>query len=474
LRFEVRYPLGQSHEVTLQGTVAVIGRDPACEVVVTDPKCSRRHAVLEAGPQGITIRDAGSANGVFVNDKKVERSQLKEGDTVRLGDVVLKVLPEEMPGTLMMGPEDMDAMGQGEPAPAAAATPAAVQPNAADTVPPAIAPAVASRRPGEATQPPARPAARPQIPAPPAPAPPLRPAPRRTAGPSPSGRPLTVTLLAILWLVCIPLYGLGGGAVAHALGWGGAWAAAPIGLGLVLTLVSGVMGYGLWALAPWARVAQIIVAAVGLLVCPFTLASAAVLVYMARPATRAAFGRPRHAARGVEAPAVDSSSEGAFAAVILGTVLLGAVASAASVAMARRGGGSMEKARSSAREEAAVDRLRRMAAAQTEFRSGTCVNAYADLEALLKPGTAIPNYRPDGPAFLPPEFARAEALGYRFELTVDEPVPETEGCAARGYRRFAYAAEPTEVGGRHLRVGPDGVVHAAAGRPATEGDPVVR
>jgi hypothetical protein len=103
---------------------------------------------------------------------------------------------------------------------------------------------------------------------------------------------------------------------------------------------------------------------VGLLICPFTLASAAVLVYMARPAARAAFSRPRRGARGVEAPAVDSSSEGVFAAVILGTALLGAVASAAAMAMAQRGGGSMEEARSSAREEAAVGRLRRMAAAQ--------------------------------------------------------------------------------------------------------------
>jgi len=461
LRFEVRYPVGQSHEVTLQGTVAVIGRDPACELVVSDPKCSRRHAVLEAGPQGITIRDAGSANGVFVNDRKVERAQLTEGDYVRLGDVVLKVLPEEMPGTLMMGPEDMEA-----------APPAAVEPDASKTLPPVLPPPGASRRPGEATQPPARPAAKPQVPAPPAPAPPLRPAPRRAPPPSGSARPLTVTLLALLWLVSIPLYGLGGVAVAQALGWSGAWAAAPIGLSLVLTLVSGVLGYGLWTLAPWARVAQIIVAAMGLLICPFTLASAAVLVYMARPAARAAFGRPRRGARGLEAPAVDSSSEGVFAAVILGTVLLGAVATAAAMAMAQRGGGSMEQARSSAREEAAVGRLRQMAAAQAEFQSGTCVNAYADLEGLLKPGTAIPNYRPDGPAFLPPEFGRAEALGYRFELTVDDPVPETEGCAARGYRRFAYVAQPAEAGGRHLRVGPDGVVHAAAGRPATDEDPV--
>jgi hypothetical protein len=281
-----------------------------------------------------------------------------------------------------------------------------------------------------------------------------------------------VTLLAVLWLVCIPLYGLGGFAFARTLGWSGAWAAGPIGLGLVLTLVSGVMGYGLWALAPWARVAQIIVAAVGLLICPFTLASAAVLVYMARPAARAAFSRPRRGARGVEPPAADSSSEGVFAAVILGTVLMGAVASAAAMAMGRRGEGSIEEARSSAREDAAVGRLRRMAAAQAEFRSGTCVNAYADLDGLLKPGTAIPNYSPDGPAFLPPEFGRAEALGYRFDLTVDEPVPETEGCVARGFRRFAYVARPTETGGRYLRVGPDGVVHAADGRPATDEDPV--
>jgi hypothetical protein len=455
LKFEVRNPAGQSHEVTLQGTVAVIGRDPACELVVTDPKCSRRHAVLEAGPAGITIRDAGSANGVFVNDRKVERAPLKEGDIVRLGDVVLKVLPEEMPGTLMMGPEDMDTPAPPAPSPAPS-----------ETVPPAAA----SRRPGEGADAPAPPAMKPPAVAP-------RPRPEARRGPAPDAgstrRPLTVTLLAVLWLIGIPLYGIGGLAVAHSLGWEGVWAAAPIGLGLLLTLLSGVMGYGLWSLAPWARVAQIIVAAMGLLLCPFTLASAAVLVYMARPAARAAFGRPRVGARGVEASPADSS-DGVFAAAILGTVLLGALASGVAVLMARPGGASIEQARTSAREEAAVGRLRRLAAAEAEFKAGTCVNAYADLEGLLKPSSAIPNYRPDGPAFLPPEFVRSETLGYRFELKVDDPVPEAEGCAARGYRSFAYSARPEDARGRHLLVGPDAVVHAATGRPATDKDPALR
>jgi hypothetical protein len=38
----------------------------------------------------------------------------------------------------------------------------------------------------------------------------------------------------------------------------------------------------------------------------------------------------------------------------------------------------MEQARTSAREEAAVARLRKPGRAEEEFRSGTCVIAYAD------------------------------------------------------------------------------------------------
>ena len=58
----------------------IVGRDPSCDLVLNDVKCSRRHAVVEAGPHGLAIRDTGSANGVFLNGKKVDRSALKEGD----------------------------------------------------------------------------------------------------------------------------------------------------------------------------------------------------------------------------------------------------------------------------------------------------------------------------------------------------------------------------------------------------------
>ncbi|HJS58981.1 MAG TPA: FHA domain-containing protein, partial [Vicinamibacteria bacterium] len=110
MRFEVKYPSGEPHEVELSGTVAVLGRDPSCDLVLNDARCSRRHAVVEAGPQGISIRDAGSANGIYVNGKKVERSALADGDVVRLGEVSLRVLPEEVPGTVVMAPEDLESM----------------------------------------------------------------------------------------------------------------------------------------------------------------------------------------------------------------------------------------------------------------------------------------------------------------------------------------------------------------------------
>ena len=76
MKFIVRSPEGKESEVELAGPVVVLGRDPSCDILLNDPKCSRRHAIVEAVPEGISIRDNGSANGVFVNGKQVERAIL--------------------------------------------------------------------------------------------------------------------------------------------------------------------------------------------------------------------------------------------------------------------------------------------------------------------------------------------------------------------------------------------------------------
>jgi hypothetical protein len=81
------------------------------------------------------------------------------------------------------------------------------------------------------------------------------------------------------------------------------------------------MAAGLLRLAPWARHLQIATAAVGLFVCPFTLASATVLLYMARPEVKAAF-------EGGRAGVPDGASEATFALSLLGMLAVGAALAA--------------------------------------------------------------------------------------------------------------------------------------------------
>ncbi len=298
MRFEISYSAGTTHEVELSGSVCVVGRDPGCDIVLNDSKCSRRHAVVEDGPEGPVIRDSGSANGIYVNGRKVDKAPLRPGDTVKLGEVQLRLLPE-IGETVIVGPEGLGLdVAAGGP----------VELGDSGTRPPSPGPAVASN-----PTPPPRPAPRP---APTRPAPP-RPAPRARPSARIPARPATVSLLAGLWALFVPVAMVGVLVAAARLqaGWVG-WlaaavlAAASAGLGTSMAL-------GLRALAPWARHLQIATAALGLLVCPFTLAAATVLLYMTRAEVRAAFeGAPG-------APAGGDSAEPTFAISLVGMLLLG-------------------------------------------------------------------------------------------------------------------------------------------------------
>ena len=101
------------------------------------------------------IRDQGSANGIYVNGRKVEKSPLRPGDTVRLGEVQLRLLPE-IGETVVMAPEglDLDALGGG-PVELGESGPRPLPPAAPAVLTPAPAPP-----PGPRCAPPVGPAAR--------------------------------------------------------------------------------------------------------------------------------------------------------------------------------------------------------------------------------------------------------------------------------------------------------------------------
>ncbi|WP_051712505.1 FHA domain-containing protein [Spirillospora albida] len=62
-----------------------IGRDPASDIVLADPRVSWWHAVLKTGPGGWVLEDAGSSNGTFCAGRRVERMPIDGERTFSLG-----------------------------------------------------------------------------------------------------------------------------------------------------------------------------------------------------------------------------------------------------------------------------------------------------------------------------------------------------------------------------------------------------
>ena len=79
--FLLKGPAGKSLEVTER---IVAGRNPDCDIVLVDGHPSRRHAQLTTRDGGVWIEDLGSANGTFVNDRRISAPvKLRSGDRIR-------------------------------------------------------------------------------------------------------------------------------------------------------------------------------------------------------------------------------------------------------------------------------------------------------------------------------------------------------------------------------------------------------
>jgi len=61
-----------------------IGRGSQCDIVFPGTHLSRLHAEIKINYSSLTIKDMSSANGTFVNDKKVTSAYVYAGDRIRL------------------------------------------------------------------------------------------------------------------------------------------------------------------------------------------------------------------------------------------------------------------------------------------------------------------------------------------------------------------------------------------------------
>ena len=76
----------------------LVGRDEECDLVLGDPKVSRRHVSLKRLPDGrVALQDLGSGNGTFVNGERVQSATLGGDEQIQVGETVL-VSSESPPG----------------------------------------------------------------------------------------------------------------------------------------------------------------------------------------------------------------------------------------------------------------------------------------------------------------------------------------------------------------------------------------
>ena len=90
-----------------------IGRKPGCEIHVDNLSVSGEHANIFTVGEDSFIQDLGSTNGTFINNKKITKHHLKNGDTVVIGKHSLIYLsdsarasqpPEEFARTVIINP----------------------------------------------------------------------------------------------------------------------------------------------------------------------------------------------------------------------------------------------------------------------------------------------------------------------------------------------------------------------------------
>lgn len=81
---------------TFQGAQVTIGRSGA-DLLVDDPLASRLHAELERVRDRVVVKDLGSTNGTFVNEKQVAVHVLAEKDVIRVGNTALRVAVRAKP-----------------------------------------------------------------------------------------------------------------------------------------------------------------------------------------------------------------------------------------------------------------------------------------------------------------------------------------------------------------------------------------
>lgn len=83
---------GLSENTWVISPPATVGRDPSCDVCIEHHSVSRKHCNFSISFDGaLMVKDAGSMNGTYVEDRKVDQTALMPGQVLQIGALLLKI-----------------------------------------------------------------------------------------------------------------------------------------------------------------------------------------------------------------------------------------------------------------------------------------------------------------------------------------------------------------------------------------------
>lgn len=83
-----------------------VGRNPTNDFKLSDPSVSSFHAEFVVSGDKILVRDAGSTNGTFLDDLRIEEGELTANSRLRLGNVEMRLEEAAVADTAFINKSD--------------------------------------------------------------------------------------------------------------------------------------------------------------------------------------------------------------------------------------------------------------------------------------------------------------------------------------------------------------------------------
>jgi pSer/pThr/pTyr-binding forkhead associated (FHA) protein len=80
----------QAWEILLKSGQNRLGRADQNDFQVNHPSVSGSHCEIVVSSAGVLLKDLGSTNGTYVNNRRIDRHELVDNDFIKFGSAMLK------------------------------------------------------------------------------------------------------------------------------------------------------------------------------------------------------------------------------------------------------------------------------------------------------------------------------------------------------------------------------------------------